>query len=350
MFRRTVPLHLRERRLNLFDVGNELAEAVDCIEDMLDARINITQNIDKELYTPLVVPRLKRRGLVEADVQNSRMVLCYTQRDPGSLHSYLGRYIRQYRIDTTGSATAVMFADSRDAAFCMSLSNRSFLFLRPRDYVEIGENPARNKYSSDVLCTDEKIIMGPLDIDPVTLRDVLDNISPLSGFRQCKDRRFFVFAFQTPELTDLFLTTTSHIAVAGASPISQRAYHNCFLLNLSKYLLDRTPRRMSGPIALSTRPTRIVVLLNVIGPWDNASGIEDLVAGESSKFGKVKDVVIPRGEGISRTPGSNKIFIECKDVESATNIYLGLGGLLFDGRVVATGYYPELNYRVGEYE
>jgi splicing factor U2AF 65 kDa subunit len=354
MSHRAVPLHLRTRRLNLFDIGNELADAMDCLEELLDSKINITQNTDKVLYTPLVIPALRRREFTEADMENSRIILCYTRREPSALYGYLDRYIGSYKFKVVNDAIAVRLMSPRDAAYCISLCNEDFVFLRPRDYVETREESlGGNKYSPDVPCTEDKIILGPLDVDPVALRDVLDSIAPLSGFRQCQDKRFFTFSFQAPEVADLFLTTTSHITITDYSTdlVSRRACDGCCLLRLNRHFLDRTPRRMSGAIVLSMEATRIVVLLNVVGPWDeNVHEIRAFVMSEATRMGRVRNVVIPRGEGAARVPGSNKVFIECEDIESATNVYLALGGLLFEGRVVATGFYPELNYSIGEYE
>ncbi|ADM11522.1 U2 snRNP auxiliary splicing factor U2AF large subunit [Encephalitozoon intestinalis ATCC 50506] len=353
-----LPLDKRARRMNLFDVGRCILEGIEYIEEILESGINITKELEKDLYVPLLLSRLKTDGFTEEDHRNSTSIVCLTPLGPGSLNKFLLRFFKGFALSSRDGQIDIEFSSRQDATKCLYLSSRDFTFLRPSGYIEFpGDGEVReagSKYCKDVPCTVDKILLGPLDISASILRDALDEISPLQSFRECGNPSYFVFTFRNPELCDPFVKATSHIFISdvGRPLASVRAYKGCSILNLGRSIPSLMPRRMAGPIALSKEKTRIVVLLNVIGPWDvDVSEIIEAIRGMCSRNEGVKNVMVPRSKHFpGRQPGSSRIFIECKDLETSQRIHNEFGGLVYKDRIVAAGYYPELNYFAGEYE
>ncbi|AFN83005.1 U2 snRNP auxiliary splicing factor U2AF large subunit [Encephalitozoon romaleae SJ-2008] len=353
-----LPLNKRFRRMNLFDVGRCIIEGVEYVEEVLESNICITKEYEKDLYVPLLLPRLRTDEFTEEDYRNNVTIVCLTSLSLSSLDGFLLRFFRGFTLKKTDTGAEVEFIERQDATECLYLSNSDFTFLRPIGYIELPRAPeARNKgskYCRDVPCTRDKILLGPLNIDSNLLRDALDEISPLQSFRVCRNPLYFVFTFRNSEFCEPFVKATSHIFIsdAGRSLVSIRAYKGCSILNLGKNIPHLVPRRMTGPIALSKERTRIVTVLNVLGPWDlDVSKIVEEIKSRCSKYKGVKDVMVPRDSLRSgRQPGSSRVFIECKDLETSEKVYDELGGLIYKDRIVATGYYPELNYAAGEYE
>ncbi|WEL38625.1 Msx2-interacting protein [Encephalitozoon hellem] len=353
-----LPLDKRFRRMNLFDVGKCMIEGVEYLEEILESNIDITKEYEKDLYVPLLLPRLKTDEFTEEDYRNSVTIVCLTSLGVSSVNRFLLRFFRGFTLKGTDTGVEIVFNSRQDATECLRLSNRDFSFLRPAEYIELpGASEARNegsKYCKDVPCDRNKIILGPLDVSPPILRDALDEISPLQSFRTCGNPLYFVFTFRNPEFCEPFIRATSHIFMSdiGKPLASARAYEGCTILNLGKNIPHLAPRRMAGPIALSRERTRIVTVLNVIGPWDtDVSKAVEGIKKMCSKYGGVKDVMVPgNSPGAARQPGSSRIFVECRDLETSERVRDELGGLVYEGRIVATGYYPELNYAAGEYE
>lgn len=353
-----LPLNKRFRRMNLFDVGRCIIEGVEYIEEILESNIGITKEYEKDLYVPLLLARLKTDEFTEEDYRNSVAIVCLTSLSLGLLDRFLLRFFKGFTLKRTSAGVEVEFAERQDATECLYLSNSDFTFLRPTGYIELpGALEARNKgskYCRDVPCTRNKILLGPLNIASDLLRDSLDGISPLQSFRVCRNPFYFVFTFKDSDFCEPFIKAASHIFISdmGKSLAATRAYEGCSILNLGKNIPHLAPRRMTGPIALSKERTRIVTVLNVLGPWDmDVSKVVEEIKSRCSKYKGVKDVMVPR-DGLSsgRQPGSSRVFIECKDVETSEKVCDELGGLIYKDRIVATGYYPELNYAAGEYE
>lgn len=354
-----LPLDKRSRRMNLFDVRDEILEGIGYVEEVLEAGLNVTNKRDKQLYTPLLLNRLKTDEFSDEDLENSVSVICYTFLDLGRLSKFLGQFFRGFIINRLENGFRIKFIEQRHARICLYQSDEHFKFLRPRNYVEPPgasyEELRGSKYCTSVPCTMDKILLGPLEIQASTLRDTLNEIACLQSFRVCEDPRYFVFTFQESEFCDIFVQVTSHIFIAESNQplVSERAYKGCSILNLSRNIPNLVPRRMTGPIALSKERTRIVVLLNVLGPWDTeVDEVLETVRRKSSEYGLIRNVVCPRPKTSSSAEqlGSSRIFVECNDLETSQDVYDGFGGLMFEDRIVVAGYYPELNYLVGEYE
>lgn len=344
-----LPLDRRFRRMNLFDVRGDAVEGIGYVEEILEAGMNITEKTDKATYTPLAVSLLKTDDFTGEDVAGAKVVVCRTILDAGRLRRYLERFFGRFSVEEEDGCL-VRFDSLRHAAQCLSLSNEDFLFLRPERYVQVPGCPNvfdGSKYCTNVSVSVDRIILGPLDVDSCVLRDRLDEMSRLQSFRQCGNPMYFVFAFLDKDFAEAFVSATSHVFISDCSQalVSERAYRRCSILDFGRNLPELVPRRMSGPLALSRERTRIVVLMNVLGPWDDVGDVVDVVREQSREYGEAKNIAVSRpGTGCTR------IFIECGDLDTSLRMYLGFGGLAFENRIVAAGYYPETCHVAGEYE
>lgn len=105
---------------------------------------------------------------------------------------------------------------------------------------------------------------------------------------------------------------------------------------------------------LKLQPTKIVVLMNCINIEEYVRDMdyEDLtkdVLLESSKYGTVKSIVIPRPHRDGFKSGFNKIFIEYQSVEDAKKGLEGMSGKRFSGRTVIATYHSEKDFLERKY-
>ena len=345
--------------MNLFDVKDDILDGIEYMEEILESNINFTKKQDKSIYTPLLFQKLKTDGFTDEDLKNSTLIICFTALNTSELSKFLSNFFRKFTLKDIESLFYITFPERRDASTCLYLSNQDFSFFRPKSYIETPDSPdvkvTGSKYCKNVPISKNKILLGPLDVEASILRDGLDEISHLQSFRECANSKYFVFTFQDSTISDAFIKATGHIFILDCNQplISERAYKNSLILNLTKSTPKLAPRQMAGPIILSKEKTRIVTLLNVIGPSDtNTEEIVENIRIQSLNYGKIKNMVVPglSTSEVVRLQGNFKIFIEAEDLETSQCIYDGFGGLIFGSRIIATGYYPELNYLAGEYE
>lgn len=72
--------------------------------------------------------------------------------------------------------------------------------------------------------------------------------------------------------------------------------------------------------------------------------LED-VADECNKHGKVKQIVIPRGEKGSGLHGDiGKIFVNFTDITGAEKAFRAISGRRFNGTTVEAEFFPELDF------
>ncbi|KAH8938725.1 hypothetical protein BDL97_16G099300 [Sphagnum fallax] len=95
-------------------------------------------------------------------------------------------------------------------------------------------------------------------------------------------------------------------------------------------------------VSISSPPTRVVLLRNMVGPGEVDSDLEDEVASECTKYGTVTRVLIfeitepdfPVTEAV-------RIFVQFERPEQATKALVDLDGRFFGGRVVRASFYDE---------
>lgn len=99
--------------------------------------------------------------------------------------------------------------------------------------------------------------------------------------------------------------------------------------------------------------TRVVMLINGVAPEELVKDEEyyDLVADvreEAEFYGQVREVRVPRRvepelneDPMPAPPGTGRIFIEFAELESARRACFGMGGRVFDGRILIATFYDE---------
>jgi hypothetical protein len=103
----------------------------------------------------------------------------------------------------------------------------------------------------------------------------------------------------------------------------------------------------------SEHATRVVMLINGVAPEELVKDEEyyDLLADvreEAEFYGKVREIRVPRRvepelneEPMPAPPGTGRIFIEYAELESARQACFGMGGRVFDGRILIATFYDE---------
>ncbi|XP_068656808.1 DNA-damage-repair/toleration protein DRT111, chloroplastic-like [Aristolochia californica] len=102
-------------------------------------------------------------------------------------------------------------------------------------------------------------------------------------------------------------------------------------------------------VNFNTRPTRVLLLRNMVGPGEVDDELEDEVASECSKYGTVTRVLIfeitepdfPADEAV-------RIFVQFERSEETTKGLVDLDGRFFGGRVVHATFYDEERFGKNE--
>ena len=101
-----------------------------------------------------------------------------------------------------------------------------------------------------------------------------------------------------------------------------------------------------GPGEPSLQPTRVVMLLNMVGPGEVDSELESDTREECTKYGSVKQVAIRE---VTSVPSEEavRIFVHFESQEAATKAKVDLDGRFFGGRTVVSSYYDEEHFQAG---
>jgi splicing factor 45 len=97
----------------------------------------------------------------------------------------------------------------------------------------------------------------------------------------------------------------------------------------------------------SLQPTRVVLLLNMVGPGEVDSELEADTREECSKYGAVRRVAIRE---VTSVPSEQavRIFVHFDSQDSATKAKVDLDGRFFGGRTVVSSYYDEGHFEEGK--
>lgn len=94
-------------------------------------------------------------------------------------------------------------------------------------------------------------------------------------------------------------------------------------------------------------PTRVLLLLNLVGAGEVDEDLEGETAEEAGKYGKLKKCVVKEVKNVPDTEAV-RIFLEYEKVEDATKAMVDMNGRYFGGRVVKAQFYEELKFEKGE--
>ncbi|KAJ3069601.1 hypothetical protein HDU98_007351 [Podochytrium sp. JEL0797] len=96
-------------------------------------------------------------------------------------------------------------------------------------------------------------------------------------------------------------------------------------------------------------PTRVVLLLNMVGPGEVDDDLESETAGECCKFGEVEKVRVfeVRGGQTVREDEAVRIFVKFRNLEAAVEAKSKMDGRFFGGRNISAVYFDESRFDAG---
>merc|ERR1711957_281187 len=106
------------------------------------------------------------------------------------------------------------------------------------------------------------------------------------------------------------------------------------------------PEPKQPKAAASRPPTKVLLLLNLVGAGDVDEDLEEETAEEASKYGKLKKCVVKEVKGLSDKEAV-RIFLQYEAVEGATKALVDMNGRYFGGRVVKAKFYDEERFANG---
>ena len=109
---------------------------------------------------------------------------------------------------------------------------------------------------------------------------------------------------------------------------------------------EPTTPALPGPGEPSSQPTRVVMLLNMVGPGEVDSELESDTREECANYGAVRRVAIRE---VTSVPAEEavRIFVQFDSQEAATKAKVDLDGRFFGGRTVVSSYYDEGHFEAG---
>ncbi|KAG0442447.1 Splicing factor U2AF 50 kDa subunit [Dictyocoela muelleri] len=361
-----IPLNKRKRPLNLFDLKITGSEYTNCIDELIESKINMGQIClpENEQYVQIIYVLQKiEEKFHRCDYFNSKILLCQTKKTRRDLINFLGPKLYA-KVVNKNNYFEIFFENSRDACFFLQKSNLDFQFYRPKEFIEVGDIDYHLfvrgcKYNKNLVCSKNKMVIGPINVNELDLRDNLDFLLALNGFRRCNNLNlsYFIFEFQI-EAVETVIRTLSHLTLVDGENenelIIQSLYKNTFIFDFNM-INNFESRNLAGPIITSIQRTKILQILNLISPDDlNEKYLKDLknqIFNLCSKYGNMREIIIPFLELKSNVnSGFRKIFVECDSIEDSEKIYKNIGGEIINNRVLICSYFPEFNYLIHEFE
>lgn len=394
-----LPLDKRKRKLHLFNLKIKGSEYVDYIEELLKSKLNMGQiNLPESEQVVQIIYTLTKiqNKYTSIDYSNAKKLICVSTLTKENLN----RLFRDAKIidynknyySINKNCYLIEFRTIEDACIYLNKSNQYFEFFRYKNFIEIKNFNFHlfvkgSKFNKNIICSDQKLVIGPLFVDEIILRDSLDEFK-LNGFRKCNnpDLPFFICEFQF-EPIDLIIKILSHITLTynkteiNINPkfletdffknfiekkidnqiyletdlIVQPIYKDVFIIDFNM-IKNFENRRLNGPIITSLTPTKIIQILNLLDPEElrekNVNSIKNNILELCLKYGNVKNIIIPN-EGcnkFSKPSGSCRIYCECESILDSKSIYENIDGLYINDRLLICSYFPEFNYYLHEFE
>ncbi|CAI0473493.1 unnamed protein product [Linum tenue] len=196
------------------------------------------------------------------------------------------------------------------------------------------------------------------------IRELLESFGALRGFDLVRDREtgnskgYAFCVYQDVAVTDVACAALNGIKMGDKTLTVRRANQGSsqprpeqesVLLHAQQQIAIQ--RLMLQPPATKVVCLTQVVTVDELRDDDEYEEIMEDMRTESSKFGTLVNVVIPRPQPDgSASPGVGKVFLEYADVDGATNARAGMNGRKFGGNEVVAVFYPEHKYNAGEYD
>ncbi|GJQ11633.1 hypothetical protein GpartN1_g3424.t1 [Galdieria partita] len=220
-------------------------------------------------------------------------------------------------------------------------------------YPPIGFDPsALGIVSTQVPDGPDKVFIGglPYHLTEDQIKEILSSYGPLNAFNLVKDpntglsKGYAFFQYKDPSIVEA--------AIKGL---------NGMTMGDKTLTVRRASQVTSGSVELGQSfsptvhyPTRVLELRNMVEPEElvDDEEYEDIVEDvreESSKYGEVSEVKIPRPSKTDEAnpAGLGKVFVAFKTVADAEKAFAALTGRRFAGKSVVANYYDEERYYTG---
>ncbi|KAJ3186164.1 U2 small nuclear RNA auxiliary factor 2 [Gaertneriomyces sp. JEL0708] len=257
-------------------------------------------------------------------------------------------------------ATAAMAFDG------ITFAGQSLKIRRPKDYqAPMGgmETPPAihvpGVVSTNVPDTPNKIFVGGLPpfLNDEQVMELLKSFGELRAFNLVKDgttgmsKGFAFCEYVDPNITDIACQGLNGMELGDKKLVVQRASVGA----TTKPLVSPTSVPTTSTVTGAVMPTTVLLLLNMVTREellndDDYMDIMEDIRDECGKYGVIKSLVIPRpGQGGMGGEGSvGKIFVQFQSVEQAQTAMRSLAGRRFADRTVVASYYDEGKYLAGE--
>ncbi|KAJ3169575.1 hypothetical protein HDU88_000766 [Geranomyces variabilis] len=262
-------------------------------------------------------------------------------------------------------ATAAMAFDG------ISFAGQSLKLRRPKDYQppaggEVSGPPAIHVpgvVSTNVPDSPNKIFVGGLPpfLNDAQVMELLQSFGELRAFNLVKDgmtgtsKGFAFCEYVDPSLTETACQGLNGMELGDKKLVVQRASVGAAKLGMPGFPM---PSYMAPPQLLPTagpvEPTTVILLLNMVSADElvNDQDYEELVEDirdECTKFGNVLKLTIPRPIEGQEVAGVEKIFVQYENIEQSGLALRSLAGRKFAERTVVAAYYDEEKYAAGVY-
>ena len=248
----------------------------------------------------------------------------------------------------------------------INFKGQSLKLRRPHDYQPMpgqSENPNFNVpgvVSTVVPDSPNKVFLGGLPnyLNEDQVKELLTSFGQLRAFNLVKDsatglsKGYAFCEYVDVNITDQAIAGLNGMQLGDKKLIVQRA--SVGAKNAATMI---APAQLQVPGLSGAgpgKPTEVLCLLNMVMP-DELTDEEEYeeiledIREESSKFGTVKSIEIPRPVPGVEVPGCGKVFVEFYSVPDCQKAQHALTGRKFSNRVVVTSYFDPDRYHRREF-
>ncbi|ELQ74474.1 Splicing factor U2AF, large subunit (RRM superfamily) [Trachipleistophora hominis] len=338
------------------DRSNDILRGIEHIDELICANLRMVYDPEDEIDEYNLVPQI----LEVVNTQKKYVLDEIEQRKIVVKNGNINEIIRvleknfaafNYRRNSSGDIE-ILFDTQEDADKCITMKIEGLKFSRPVKYFVT----TRSKLIEKPL--DEKLLLGPLKTEDEKLKRALNEISDLCMFRRCYDfvkntpTDYFVFSFRNKNVAENLCKFLSFVNVDERMLIVCRFYDNVSIVNLNEMFNDRFI--VSGHLIAAKTETRVVQILNMFLPgeishFQMVEEVKKMILQETGNE-NIVNVYMPLSlYSKAYCSCEGRVYVECKNINAARNVFRRLGGLIFNGRVVITSFFPELHYEAREF-
>ena len=108
------------------------------------------------------------------------------------------------------------------------------------------------------------------------------------------------------------------------------------------------PQQNKGAVTFRGRPSRVLLLKNMVKPEEVDAELRDEIGQECSKYGEVAEVLVHEVKDESAAPEERvRIFVKFGKQAAAMKAYIDLDGRFFGGSQVWVCFYKEADFDAG---